>query len=102
VERAIATFFSGRLDDLKAACDKVGGALPGMDVHYNLARQFHGLPRVPLMMLFNDRDEEFPAHCSVLFERRAERFLDAECLAIIGRLLFTNLKKAVTGNEERD
>jgi hypothetical protein len=31
---------------------------------------------------------------SSLFERRAERYLDPECLAMVGRLLFTYLKKA--------
>jgi len=36
---------------------------------------------------------EFPATCSVLFERRAERYLDPECLAMVGALLFASLKK---------
>jgi hypothetical protein len=43
-------------------------------------------------MLYNDTDDEFAAKCSVLFERRAEAYLDAECLAMVGRLLFTSLK----------
>jgi len=30
----------------------------------------------------------------MLFERRAESYLDAECLAMVGRLLFTYLIKA--------
>ncbi|CAN2041866.1 hypothetical protein GMMP15_50054 [Candidatus Magnetomoraceae bacterium gMMP-15] len=45
-------------------------------------------------MLFNDADDEFEAKCSVLFERRAEKYLDLECLAMLGRHLFTCLKKA--------
>jgi len=44
-------------------------------------------------MLYNDADDEFPATCSVLFERRAERYLDPECLAMVGALLFASLKK---------
>ncbi len=43
---------------------------------------------------FNDADDEFPAQSSVLFQRRAEKYLDPECLAIAGRLLFTYMKKA--------
>jgi hypothetical protein len=57
--------------------------------------QFDALPKVPVVMLFNDADDEFSATCSVLFERRAENYLDPECLAMVGRCLFTYLKKAV-------
>jgi len=44
-------------------------------------------------MLYNDADDEFPPACSVLFERRAQRYLDPECLAMVGALLFTSLKR---------
>jgi hypothetical protein len=55
--------------------------------------QFNPLPRVPLLLLFNDADDEFPAHCSLLFERRAEKYLDAESLGILGMLLSVYLRK---------
>jgi hypothetical protein len=45
-------------------------------------------------MLFNDADMEFAAQCMVLFERRAEKYLDMECLAMVGMLLFEYLKLA--------
>jgi hypothetical protein len=54
--------------------------------------QFNALPKIPVLLLFNDADEEFPAQCAVLFERRAENFLDMECLAMVGMLLFEYLK----------
>jgi len=56
--------------------------------------QFPALPKIPVLMLFNDADEEFPARCRVLFERRAENYLDMECLAMVGMLLFEYLKPA--------
>ena len=95
VERAIAAYFEGRLDDMKEASKTLAGYPPDIEVAYDLAMQFDALPRVPVMLLFNDADDEFPAKSSVLFERRAEKYLDAECLAMVGRLLFTSLKKAV-------
>jgi hypothetical protein len=49
---------------------------------------------VPVLVLFNDADEEFAARCAVLFERRAEKYLDMECLAMVGSLLFEQLKRA--------
>jgi len=95
VERAISDYFSGRLDDMKKACKTLDGYSPNIEVTYDLSMQFDALPQVPVILLFNDADDEFPAKSSVLFERRAERYLDAECLAMVGRLLFTYLKKAV-------
>jgi hypothetical protein len=54
--------------------------------------QFTALPKIPVLMLFNDADEEFHAQCAVLFERRAENYLDMECLAMVGMLRFEYLK----------
>jgi hypothetical protein len=56
--------------------------------------QFTALPQIPVSMLFKDADEEFVARCAVLFERRAENYLDMECLAMVGMLLFEYLKPA--------
>ena len=41
----------------------------------------------------NDRDVDFPAKCSILFERRADKYLDMECLAMLGWLLADRLRK---------
>ncbi len=92
VEEAIAASFSGRLPELDRACRALGGARPAVELSYDLTMQISALPRVPLLLLFNDADEEFPAQCSVLFEARAERFLDAESLAILGSQLAQRLQ----------
>ena len=94
VERSIAEFFAGGLGNLEEAGKTLGGYRPDIELSYDLSMRFEALPRVPVLMLYNDTDDEFPAKCSVLFERRAEDYLDAECLAMVGRLLFTCLKKA--------
>lgn len=93
VARAIAAYFAGRLGDMKETSKILGGYPPDIKANYDLSMQFDALPQVPVMLLFNDADDEFPAKSSVLFERRAEKYLDAECLAMVGRLLFTYLKK---------
>ena len=94
-EIPLAKYFSGRLKDLEAACREIHGHPPAAAFSYDLCMQFHALPKIPVLMLFNDADEEFPAQCSVLFERRAENFLDMECLAMVGMLLFEYLKNGV-------
>jgi hypothetical protein len=94
VERTIARDFSGRLNELETACKGLGGRPVEMGLSYQVAMSFVALPKVPLFLLFNDADEEFPSQCSVLFERRAESYLDMECLAILGWLLSDNLNRA--------
>jgi hypothetical protein len=96
VEQAISAYFAGKLGEMVKAGKALGGYTPVIEVNYDLSMQFDALPQVPVIMLYNDADDEFPATCSVLFEQRAETYLDAECLAMLGRLLFTNLKKAGT------
>jgi len=93
VEQPIANHFSGRLAELEISCKKLGGFFPDIKLSYELAMQFNSLPKIPMLMLFNDADDEFPAHCSLLFERRAEKYLDAESLAILGMLFSVCLKK---------
>jgi hypothetical protein len=78
VERAIAGHFKGALGGFEEAGKAIGGYRPDIDVSYDLCMQFDALPKVPVIVLFND----------------------AECLAMIGRLLLANLKRATgKGNQ---
>ena len=89
----LADSFSTRLADLEIAAKNIGGYPPADDFPYDLSLQFNALSKVPLLLLFNDKDEEFPAQCSVLFEKRVEKLLDMECLAMVGMLFCEYLKK---------
>lgn len=86
-ERAIARHFSGRLEQLRAAAEGLGALPSPLELSYQFTALIAPLPRIPQLLLFNDEDEDFPAQCTLLFQRRAEKFLDMECLAIIGWLL---------------
>ncbi len=92
VTHPIAETFSGRLTELEKAAKRIGGDTPADAFSYDLSLRFDALPKVPILLLFNDKDDEFPAQCSVLFEKRAEKFLDMECLAMVGMLFFQHLK----------
>ena len=91
-EAPLAKYFSGHLKDLEAACRGIHGHPPAATFSYDLCMQFKALPKIPVLLLFNDADDEFAAQCMVLFERRAENYLDMECLAMVGMLLFEYLK----------
>jgi hypothetical protein len=92
-ERAIERHFSGKLNDLKTACGKLDGSQYEMEISYDLSIQFEALPRISLLLLFNDGDDEFPAKCTVLFTKHAEYYLDPESLAMTGACLAKNLKR---------
>jgi hypothetical protein len=93
-ERVIVKGFSGRLAELAEACRQTGGVPDEADMPYDLSVRFDAFPRVSLLLLFNDRDDEFPAGCKVLFNRQAESYLDPESLAMTGSFLAKRLNQA--------
>jgi hypothetical protein len=103
VEEPLAKIFSGKLELLEKACDAMGGVKPQLEqpLQYDLIRMFQALPEVPVLLLFNDADEEFPAETRIMFEDRADKFLDMESLAGVGWLLFDYLHAEFTGNATR-
>ena len=96
-EQALVKYFSGRLDQLKEACGKMGARPAEMDLSYQIAVCFEALPHIPLLLLFNDEDEEFPAQGTLLFQKKAAGYLDMECLAILGWYL-TDALNQVSGS----
>jgi hypothetical protein len=45
---------------------------------------FKALPKVPVLLLFNDEEDMFPAQCSVLFQSDCAGYLDMESIAMVG------------------
>ncbi|MDO9265100.1 MAG: DUF3786 domain-containing protein [Desulfosalsimonadaceae bacterium] len=90
-EKTIEKQFSGRLDALKKACGELGGFPLEMDISYDVSVQFDALPRISMLLLFNDKDNAFPAKCTVLFQKHAEFYLDPESLAMTGAVLAKSL-----------
>lgn len=95
-EGPIAENFSGRLADLERAGRILGGIEPAVTYSYDLNLLIQALPRIPILLLFNDADDEFQADAKVLFEKRTESYLDMECVAIIGMLLSEFLRRCST------
>jgi hypothetical protein len=95
VEQAIAKEFAGKVEELKQGMAALKGYTPNLDVSYDLAMQVDGLPKIPMVLLFNDAEESFPPECSLLFERQVETYLDAECIAMLGYQLASQLKHAL-------
>jgi hypothetical protein len=92
-ESPIVKRFSGQLDALSDASQKLGGKPCDMGLSYDFAMEFKALPKIEMLLLFNDRDDGFPASCSVLFQRQAEYYLDPESLIMTGGAFIQRLKK---------
>lgn len=92
VEQAIAAGFAGKTAELKRCMAALNGYPPDLDVSYDLAVQVDALPKIPMVLLFNDAEEFFPPECTLLFERQVETYLDAECIAMLGYRLARQLK----------
>ncbi|MBE0582927.1 MAG: DUF3786 domain-containing protein [Desulfofustis sp.] len=88
--KTIETHFSGGLDRLRDSGRSLG-AVEEHSASHDLSLSFFALPRIPVVLNFNDRDELFPAACSVLYRQSAQYYLDMECLAMTGTLLASRL-----------
>ena len=88
----IELHFSGGAERLEERCKELGARIEN-NSSYDISARFHALPRIPVVLNFNDADDMFPAACSILYQESAEHFLDMECLAMTGTLLAGKLLK---------
>lgn len=93
-EGRIAQHFGGRQAELAQGLAAHGAAQADLGLSYDLCLLLPALARMPLLLLFNDLDEMFPASCSLLFDENAPAYLDMECLAILGLILAEDLVQA--------
>ncbi len=89
--KLITRTFAGKTAELEKAAARLGGGPVRGELSYDLSVGIPALPKVPLYIMFNDRDEEFPAQCVVLFERSAEQYLDLKSISVLGTFLKGNL-----------
>lgn len=91
--KTIETHFSGKLDLLRERCQSLGGVSQPSE-SYDFSVMLNALPKIPVMLNFNDADDLFPAGCTVLYRESVRHYLDMECLAITGTLLAGKLLKS--------
>lgn len=92
----IESTFSGYLRRLENACTYLKATpSPMFQSSYDLSMMFHALPKLPVILNFNDADEEFPASCSILYQKNTACYLDMECVGITGAYLARKLASAV-------
>jgi hypothetical protein len=98
VEGLVAKSFAGRLAELQAAGRRFGAQpAPPHDFPYDLVMAFDALPRVPVLLLFNDAAEGFGPRCVLLFQRGIAGYLDMETVAMVGAYLADGLTRMAAG-----
>ncbi len=91
IEDKIALTFQGRRAALEQRLSALGASTGGPDVRGDIALVVHPLPKLPVLCLFWDKDEEFPASFQFLFDASAPTYLDLEALAAVLQYIYLKL-----------
>jgi len=93
LERPIIKRFQGRIPELLAAVASYGGCQGGEAGLGSVSFIFDLLPHVPLQLIFYDRDDEFSARATLLFDLNATQLIDFEVLAVLVTIFVQSLTK---------
>ena len=93
LERPIIKRFQGRIPELLTAAASYGGCQGGEAGSGAISLIFDLLPHIPLQLIFYDRDEEFPARASLLFDLNATQMIDFEVLAVLVTVFVQSLTR---------
>ena len=93
LEHPIIKRFQGRVPELLAAVASVGGRQGGEAGLGAVSLIFELLPHVPLQLIFYDRDDEFPARATLLYDVNATQMIDFEVLAVLVTVFVQYLTK---------
>ena len=76
--KKFAKLFDHRLDELKTACEKLGGSLQKPMAGADVTCRFWVTPFFPVLLQFWESDEEFPAKLLILWDRNTTSFMHYE------------------------
>lgn len=79
--KIIQTSFSNQVATLRNKCLKFGGTIL-TNQSYDISFRFRALPKIPIILNFNDADELMPANAGFLYRDTAATYLDLQCLTI--------------------
>ncbi len=85
--------FQGLVPELLAAAALVGGRQGGAAGLGAMSLIFDLLPHIQLQLIFYDRDDEFPARATLLFDLNATQLIDFEVLAVLVTEFIQSLTK---------
>jgi hypothetical protein len=93
LEQPIRKRFQGQTPELLRVAESLGGRPGGVGGLGSISLLFDLLPHIQLQLIFYDRDEEFPARATLLFDKNATKLLDFETLAVLVTVFVNSLTK---------
>jgi hypothetical protein len=93
LEQPIRKRFQGQTQELLRVAASLGGRPGGVGGLGSVSLLFDLLPHIQLQLVFYDRDEEFPARATLLFDKNATNLLDFETLAVLVTVFVNSLAK---------
>lgn len=87
-EGPLSRGLEGRLEALR---DWVQGHARPLDLPGDVAAAWEVLPCVPLLIMFNEKDDEFPASARILFDITAPNYLPTEDLSVLAEIAVQRL-----------
>ena len=92
LESPLIKRFQGRVPELLAATESLGGWPGGKSGLGGVSLIFELLPKIPVQLIFYDRDAEFPARTRLLCDLNATEFLEFEFIAVLVTVFVEELK----------
>jgi hypothetical protein len=83
LQQQLAADFAGRLAVLRARALDLGGRTVSVGEDADLSLLFEPLPRVPILLLYWEPEEDFPAQARFLFDVSVGAYLDLESLLFL-------------------
>lgn len=90
-----ASLFSGRIAELKAACQRLGGVIQPPMAGADVTCRIYVTPFFPILLQFWEGDEEFAPRLILLWDRNADRFLHYETTFYLQGDLLERLKDRI-------
>jgi hypothetical protein len=94
-----AKLFDGRLEELKIACEKLGGVLQPAVAGADLTCRIPVTSFFPVLLQFWTGDEEFPPKLLILWDRNTIQFMHFETTFYLQGDLLSRLRHMMEGNK---
>jgi len=92
-----AAMFDGHTEELKSACEKLGGAVQPRMAGADVTCRIPVTSFIPVLLQFWEADEEFPPKLMLLWDRNTDKFLHFETTFYLQGDLLERLKNCMEG-----
>lgn len=93
--KKFAKLFDGHLDELRAACERLGGVSQPPMAGADLTCKIQVTPFFPVLLQFWESDEEFPPKLLILWDRNTDQLLHFETTFYLQGDLLERLKNCM-------